>query len=364
MNIYFIPYDPRNHYTTLIIDYLEKNGALVLNKGICNKYKTIIRSLWEVPAKHVKVIHVNWIETCASLGPIKGKIFGFLVLKWVDLMRLYGAKIVWTVHNKTSHNDSKNKSNTKVFYIKMLKRTDMIMVHCQETTDSLINDYGVSKNKIFNVPHGAYDDEIAKPIDWKYKDKVNEKKFILLTFGNIVPYKNIPLLIEALNEMQIDGIQLLIAGKARDEKLENKISNKLINTDYIFDNRFVPDEEMKSLFSLSDCVVLPYEKESMYNSGVAVMAFSKSLPVIVSNFGAIKEISDRNFVFEYDFENNKENKEHLKKRIEYVYGIANDNPELYSEIRKQAYKYAHEEISWANICKIIYQKYEELLSRK
>lgn len=360
MNVYFIPYDPRNHYTTLVTDYLEKQGARVLNKGITSKYKTILKSIYEVPLKRVRVIHVNWIETCAQDRTLKYRFLGWAVLKWVDLMRAYGAKIVWTVHNKTSHNNSGDIENTRAFYSKMLDKTDMVVVHCKETEDSIVEEYGYSRDRILNVPHGAYDDEQVLEKDWKMSDKIDPNKFTLMTFGNIVPYKNVPVLIRAYKELNDNSLQLVIAGNSKNEELISEIEKAVEDTDVIFDKRFIPDEEMKSLFSKSDCVVLPYEKASMYNSGVAVMAFSKGVPIIVSDFGVIKEISDRDFVWAYDFENEEENLKKLKEVIMSVKDFRINNPDKFEDIKKDAYEYAHKEISWDNICRVIYERYKEI----
>ncbi len=360
MNVYFIPYDPRNHYTTLVTDYLEMQGASVLNKGITSKYKTILKSIYEVPLKKVRVIHVNWIETCAQDRTLKYRFLGWAVLKWVDLMKVYGAKIVWTIHNKTSHNNSGDSENTHSFYSKMLKRTDLVLVHCKETEDSIVEEYDYPRERILNVPHGAYDDEQVCEKDWKMADKIDPKKFTLMTFGNIVSYKNIPLLIRAYKEVSDDSLQLVIAGNGKNEELISEIEESIKGTDIIFDKRFIPDEEMKSLFSKSDCVVLPYEKASMYNSGVAVMAFSKGLPIIVSNFGVIKEINDRDFVWAYDFENQEENLRKLKEEIISVSNFKKENPDKFEQVKIHAYEYAHNEISWENICRVIYEKYKEI----
>lgn len=360
MNAYFIPYDPRNHYTTLVSDYLEKHRINILNKGITSKYKTILRSVFEVPLRHVKVIHVNWIETCAQDRTLKYRFLGWAVLRWVDLMKIYGAKIVWTVHNKTSHNNSGDVENTHIFYEKMLRRTDMVMVHCKETEDSIVEEYGYPRDKILNVPHGAYEEECVTPKRWQLSEIVDHNKFTIVTFGNIVAYKNIPLLIRAYKELNDKSLQLIIAGSSKNEDLLKEIDEAIVGTDIIFDKRFIPDEEMDSLFSVCDCVILPYEKESMYNSGVAVMAFSKGLPVIVSEFGAIKEISNRSFVYAYDFENSEENVVELKKQILKVKDIWLNNREYYSEIKEEAYNYAHHEINWDNICRTISNKYLEI----
>ena len=361
MNAYFIPYDPRNHYTTLVSDYLEKHGISVLNKGITSKYKTIFRSVVEVPFRHVKIIHVNWIETCAQDRTLKYRFLGWAVLKWVDLMRIYGAKIVWTVHNKTSHLNSGDSDNTHRFYEKMLQRTDMVMVHCKDTEDSIAKEYRYPREKILNVPHGAYEEESVSPKTWRLAEKLDPHKFTLVTFGNIVAYKNIPLLIKAYKELNDNSLQLVIAGNGRNEQLIKEINDAIEGTDIIFDKRFIPDDEMDSLFSSCDCAILPYEKESMYNSGVAVMSFSKGLPVIVSEFGAIKEISDRSFVFGYDFDNSDENVAELKKKILEVKNIWSNNREYYSDLKLEAYNYAHHEIGWDNICRIISNKYLEIL---
>ena len=53
-------------------------------------------------------------------------------------------------------------------------------------------------------------------------------------------------------------------------------------------NKFIPDQEVSSFFSLSDYVVLPYKKASQ--SGIIPMAYQFNRPVICSDVLGLKEL--------------------------------------------------------------------------
>ena len=99
-------------------------------------------------------------------------------------------------------------------------------------------------------------------------------------------------------------------------------------------NKFIPDQEVSSFFSLSDYVVLPYKKASQ--SGIIPMAYQFNRPVICSDVLGLKELinEDTGFIFK------NENVNDLKEIIEVC--IENEKEFTgFNDMQKNVYKNLH-----------------------
>lgn len=134
-----------------------------------------------------------------------------------------------------------------------------------------------------------------------YKDQIHNTNksqmgyknddIILLFFGYVRKYKGLDILIEAfpLVLKNIPQAHLLVVGEFYDDpdyyfhliqkfKIENNV--KIVN-------RYVANEEVNELYSMSDLVVLPYR--SATQSGILNIAYGFSKPVVVTNVGGLGE---------------------------------------------------------------------------
>lgn len=361
MKIFFFPpTSPFNPYIDNIVSGLEQNGAVIVNKGKSSKYSKLTSS-FSAMLKGTDIYHFNWIENKSYKDSLYNRLVCAAILLWFSLMRLSGGKLAWTMHNKESHFATGDKTFHHAFLKKLISRMDMILVHAGETKDILVKEYGFPQDRICYVPHGSYIDS-TKP-----KPTIEEHNtFTLLAFGMVNRYKNVPLLIRAFNELNLDQAELLIYGKLdnKDAELEKQINDELSQSQHVkYVNAFIPDEQIGDLFRAADVVVLPYDKVSMINSGAAVMAMSEGKPIIVSLFGAIKDIRDRDFVYSYDYSTEEDHLQALKNTITRVYSEWQKDKNAMVVHGMHAYKYAIEELSWNTICFDIIKKYEEILSK-
>lgn len=110
-----------------------------------------------------------------------------------------------------------------------------------------------------------------------------------LSFGNIVRYKRIDLLIKAANLLHERGIKnftVKIAGKCNNW---NNDYLPLIKYPEHFELQIerIPNENVSELFSNSDYFVLPYQ--DIAQSGAITVAFRYNVPVICSDIEPFKE---------------------------------------------------------------------------
>jgi glycosyltransferase involved in cell wall biosynthesis len=112
----------------------------------------------------------------------------------------------------------------------------------------------------------------------------------LLFFGNILYYKGLDILLEAMNRVeQMEGIpklQLVVAGRCEvwDTVYEPISVNKNVVEKHI---RFIGNDEVADFFSNADYLVLPYREATQ--SGPLKIAFHYNIPVIASDINSFKE---------------------------------------------------------------------------
>jgi len=108
----------------------------------------------------------------------------------------------------------------------------------------------------------------------------------LLFFGRILDYKGLDLLLEAFAQIEplYPAARLKIAGSGDIEPYRALLSG-LRNVE--LDLRYIPEEEVPSIFSGSDAVILPYREATQ--SGVIAVAQTAGVPVIATPIGGLKE---------------------------------------------------------------------------
>lgn len=368
MKVYYEPsFSTENTYVQNVINGLKSNGCEIYNEAVRGKKNKLISYIKFLFSEDVKIYHINWVENIVTQDDFKSKIKVGIWLTFVKICHMRKKKVVWTMHNTVPHG-CKNEDYAARFYKKWANAVDMIVVHANESAEILKNKYGVNDTRICVVPHGGYhvdqisDEEIAKR---KKKYNIIENNFVFLYFGQIDDYKNIPLLINTFETLQISNAVLLVCGSLSHRlSRENRewLERYRGKDNIILDFRFVPESEISAIFQMSDVVVLPYEKRSMQNSGVAILSICEGKPIIIPKFGYIKDISNQPFVFSYDYENEVEHKAALKNTILEVYNSI-DKAAL-SRLSEKEKIYADQNLNWDNITKNISERYRALLGEE
>lgn len=114
----------------------------------------------------------------------------------------------------------------------------------------------------------------------------------LLFFGFIRAYKGLDLLIEAFSDKRLRGkkLKLIIAGEfyEDDSSYRNLVRKYNLESDIVFYDHFIKDNEVSLFFSAADLVVQPYK--SATQSGVTQIAFHFEKPMLVTDVGGLREI--------------------------------------------------------------------------
>ena len=170
----------------------------------------------------------------------------------------------------------------------------------------------VPVHKLF---HPVYDQDFPKENKAELRSRYgfDPGDRILLFFGLIRKYKGLDLMIEALNKLNLQQLQIkpLIAGEFYIDKAQilERI-NPEHRDSYTVIDRFITNEEIAELFTLSDALIMPYRAASQ--SGILANAINFALPAIVSDLPGLTEFVDNNT---HVLITEKENIEELRQAI-------------------------------------------------
>jgi starch synthase len=202
------------------------------------------------------------------------------------------------------------------------KEADVILAASDYVKDTLISE-GVERNRIRILPYGA-DTERFRPVE-RERDGV----FRVLFVGALSQRKGIKYLLEAISQLRLPGLQLLLVGGV----VGSGSALKRYSGEFKHIPQ-VPFREVHSLFQSADIFVYPSLHEG---SALAIYeALASGLPVVTThNSGSIVRDGLEGFIVPI------RNVEELKVRIELLYR----NPELRRDMGRRARQRA-ESFTW------------------
>ncbi len=292
-NIYSIPYEMRG---SKYLDLLKKSIEDGIQKDTVFKVK---RFSWKellfvarAPSER-RLVQIHW-ETniygseyaLVSLIRMAYRFPGLLLLK------LRGVKIVWTIHNLSAHDyphpwiDSMGRSL-------MWHIVDAVTIQQKRFAEIKKKERkGQKSPHIYYIPHPNFVGVFGPP--WtgdrkklRTKHGISPTSIVLLAFGSVRPYKELPTLIDAVTVARGKGadVVLLIAGKATEEYGQEILKKSYGNPAVIARLGFVNDAEVPEFMALSDYSALYYSDSSL-NSGPLLVSLSYGIPVITRDMPA------------------------------------------------------------------------------
>ena len=314
------PYIPTEHYIGAMINTYTNIGYTVVPL----KMNTLPKS---------RYIMLNWFENISGRNTLYSLLIFFKKIVKLLIFLILLKKVIWTIHNKQPHrNELQNNFSlflSKIIMLILLKFSYKVLVHSKIT----YNYYNVKfHNKFVYVPH---------PNCINYYGAINENnsltdsKLKLLFFGNIIEYKNLDILIDAIKELNFSDIELSIVGNISD-RYKSIINKKIENYPLITCTfKYIPNEEIPSILSNCHLLVVPFDIESCYNASTIILAFSYMRSVLCTKIGTVIDIDDNNIFFSYNYSNPSE---HKQKIIENIVKIRNKYLNKYNDILELGYQ--------------------------
>ena len=248
------------------------------------------------------ILHMHWYD----FDSLKKLFFLLWRTWWILVYRLFGGKVVWTVHNKYPHYRRYRLLN-KVLRFIMARIANRLHVHCNKAINIMSKVFRLKRQKFFVYPHPLPEATFIEQktaqheLSKKYPQiSFNENEKVFLIFGLIAEYKGIEEVIDVFAKIDKKA-KLLIVGKTRpkEEKYAQKIANKVQNmANVIFINEPIPQELVPLFFNACDAIILNYK--DILTSGVYYLASSYNKTILAVAKGCLKEAKGDNVLLHED----------------------------------------------------------------
>ena len=282
-------------YVALLKESVKKSGHTV------SKY-----------AGGAKYVWLHWYENGVNdYADFHRKIS--MIKAWKD----QGKKIILHVHNKKPHESAVPNLSHALMTV-LYDSVDHIAIMNNETKN-LLRDrwyYGDDFSRVSTVPHPNYIGAYGKKLEMPTSLKNDTLK--ILFFGQVRPYKGVEKLLEATEGL--DNIEISILGTPKDDQYVDRLHALCANRNNVtFRLEHIPDSDIPQVFAEHHIVALPYNIDSSLNSGAAILALSYARTVVGTNNGTLRELGDDSLYFGYDYRDEQDHVDQLKKTIQSIH---------------------------------------------
>ena len=217
--------------------------------------------------------------------------YGSMHMVWLAKV-LFKQKYIVTYHMDVELKGVKKflqKIYDKLFVGKVLSNAEkVITVDRGHLENSTFFKY-IDKEKIVENFNGVDEKKFVKWPDAmnQEKEKFKAGKKTVLFVGNLIAFKRLDLLIEAISELD-ESINLLVVGGGYEEKKYKKQVKDLgIENRVVFEGRCDSSSNMVNYYNLADCLVVPSDSGESF-SLTSVEAMSCECPIIVSDIPGVR----------------------------------------------------------------------------
>ncbi|MCG8372928.1 MAG: hypothetical protein MI700_05325 [Balneolales bacterium] len=248
------------------------------------------------------VLHYHWLE----FQDVKSLLGMPYKLLCIGVYCLLGGKMVWTVHNLQPHN-RKYLSLHKTIHSWMARKSINVLVHSNTAQEQVSRFLDVSESKIFVHPHPPFPaknisraEALQKLENEILANSINHKYPIFLMIGTISTYKNIPEVLEVLEDVS-GNYSFVVAGyvKKGQAKLSEFLQSKSHSLEWFhYIPGFIPEDFYAVLLSASDVCVFNYTQ--ILTSGGIEMAKAYNRTIFAPNISTITELRNHDKIKLFD----------------------------------------------------------------
>ena len=313
-------------------------------KGVEYMFNTI-SFIKEMKRMRPDVIHFQWM-----LIP--------LINKWaINCLRRF-TKVVCTVHDTKKYPGGQIPRIMTWGRIAAWNSCDLVLVHTTHGLKRLV-DEGVSAEKIKIFPHGKLDHSIPEHLEKFMPPRLPYK--VILFFGTLWKFKEIDILIKAYAAMDHSvraQTQLWIVGKPIKLAISplKKLARDLgVESQIIWDLRYIPDHEVQALQQKADIFVFPFHALDISRAMMSSLEFGK--PIVATNSGGFSDyikVGVHGCLFPRG--------DHLSLAAALEKIIS--NPELAKRMGEEVLKLSASIPDWGKIAERAVELYQEVISRK
>ena len=242
--------------------------------------------IWHLHHPDTVVFPRSGLQSSAETVLMRG------LLSWA---RWRGTRIVWTVHDLDSSDDLHPRLE-RWFWRYFLPRVDACVFLSEAGREfaearfpmlaglpSFVSEHGDFRPA---YPNGMSRAEVRLALG------LPEAVPVLLNFGLVRPYKDVPILIDAVRDLGAREAVLVVAGRARDATVEREVRSRAGAASNVrLHLHWVAFEDAQRYFKACDLVVLPYRR--ILNSGTVMLSLAFERPVLVPDRGTTGGLRER-----------------------------------------------------------------------
>ena len=268
------------------------HGALLARELIALGVQLVDWTPWRALLRPGDLWHLHHPETVLYRRSVISSAFetvAFISLLW--LARFRGLRVIWTIHDLGS-NDALHPRLEAWFWRAFIPAVDAFICLTERSRTMALERFpALAGRPAHIVPHGHYRDAYPRTVTRataRQRLGLPPEATVLLHFGLMRPYKNVPHLIRTFQALPDADAVLLVVGQPFDAAVEREVRDAADGASNVrLDLRWVPPEDVQTFFLASDLVVLPYR--SVLNSGAVMLALTFGRPVLVPDLGAMAD---------------------------------------------------------------------------
>lgn len=234
----------------------------------------LLRLVRDVYRNKFDIIHFQWA------------VVPFFDAMAIRLMRRR-VPVVLTVHDTTPFNGDRFSRLQSGGFDDVIRAVDHVIVHTRSALDTLV-ERGHDDSRISVIPHGP----LGLRTTARNSERARDPRWTFVLFGQIKPYKGLPLLVEACAALPFDvrrRMRIIVAGEAQMNL--DSVRTALVEFDLtdVFELRLgrLTEQEMADLFLEADAFVFPYSQIDA--SGVYYLVKGEGKWIVATRVGIFAE---------------------------------------------------------------------------
>lgn len=177
-----------------------------------------------------------------------------------------------------------------------------VVVMAQRAVEMLVDVYGVPRDKILLIYHGAPDVPFLDPAYTKDQFQAAGRQ-VILTFGLLSPNKGIEVAIEAVSQLvdKYPDVLYIVLGATHPEvkrrygeeyrlSLERLVKHKALEENVIFYDRFVSLKQLIRFLVAADIYLTPYQTKEQITSGTLTYALACGKAIVSTPYWYAEEL--------------------------------------------------------------------------